>query len=475
MSLDFFQRILRRLGFYKETHKEVVRSYLTDYSFNRAVSNNQGFAQRIQHVWGVILASSPFLKRKQPLKEESPSLSPKESSPPAQSLYQSKIHSYTQRDLRVEPLMKQYQKALNAQDLKNIQRAVLFGDWKGMEYNIDNEFVKKGQDFVLLEKIAHELPELGNYLFFNKRGNGECGYRTIVDGIIHSDCIQHNRIGALKASIQTAFDTLIKSWNSLPFDAEEKELFPACTRQVLRELDNLEKLPIPKRMAKLQDEAFLAPFLTLIRCLIVSQTKLLEGEKIDEQELANIKRTREILEDFSQKAPFNEQEEKKLSYAMRHYSLADLLGDAHLSDIPGNDLQNMRKDELKKLVRRAHEVDSINLTELNHLVHQGHELSNKENILTAPLAETLDLDISLDEFLKQKALGNADSPRAFWAIGSDFSAVGYALKKNICCIYREAHKVNSYGIQKTYPDQPADFYGLNLTGQVHYNALLPLV
>lgn len=109
------------------------------------------------------------------------------------------------------------------------------------------------------------------------------------------------------------------------------------------------------------------------------------------------------------------------------------------------------------------------------LIEQAYEIAFRNNIANSIIPETLELGISVDEFLRQKALGNADSPRAFWAVGSDFAAVGYALNRNIGWIYRDEYKENAYNIQQTFLGKPADFYGFNLTGQIHYNLLLPLV
>lgn len=496
-NLNLFQRILRRVfGFYQETHHSEVKRLLDAHSLKECeATKNTQFIERIANIWNIHF----------PLEEESSSPSSSHEthspqlvyfnqsksdrkSPPffktiskrqSTCIYDSATHQFKNRDPEVEKIATQFQIALLPANLKNIQTACLFGDWKGMGFNINHILVKKGKGFTLLQKIATEIPELGNYIFLNKRGNGECGYRTIVDGLIHGDCIRQDNIDKLKEIFQNAFDHLIESWNALPFDPlnpAERNLFEISKDRAFAQLDRMKKMNTAYRITLLQEETpFLAPFLSFIRCITVSQTKLIESEKIDEQTLANVKRTNEILALLRDKANFTALEEKNLSYAVKNYSPEALLNDAELTDIIGNGSENLLKKELKKLVKRAFLADEALLTELTDLVVQGDELSNKENILTAPLAEMLDMGISRDEFLKQKALGDANSPRSLWAIGSDFTAIGYALNKNICCIYRDQYKDDAFGIQKTYRNQAADFYGLNMTGQVHYNALLPLM
>lgn len=357
----------------------------------------------------------------------------------------------------------------------NIERVARFGDWQEMGYEAQKPLVRQGKEFKLIESIAAAMPELGHYVFLNVRGNGECGYRSLANGVIYGDCILNDDVEGLKQTLQTAFDQLIESWNTLPFSPKERNRFKASHEEALIHLDQMKKLTSEGRMALLQDEAFLAPFLTLIRCIVVSQTKCIESEKVDDKIHANVKQTNDILESFKAKLQISEAEEELLSYALANYSLDALLGDAELIDKYGNEKQNKMKGEIKGIVRRAYQADEKLLAQLKDLLSRRDELSNKENILATPLPEYLEMGIDFDEFLKRKALGHAESPRSLWALGSDFTALGYALNKNICCIMRDAFKDNVFDVVQTYPERPPYFYGLNLTSQAHYNALLPLV
>lgn len=443
-SLNLPQRILRFVfGSYRETHKEVVKTRLLSnlHPFEQEARQNSAFAERVHHIWNIRLSQS-----------SNDPISP------------------------AKQLMIEYRKALGAADLKNIQRVCLFGDWKEMGFNIDMPSVKAGHEFTLLEQIATELPELGHYAFINIRGNGECGYRAIVTGLIHNDCILQNNIEGLKCSFQNAFDSLITAWDALPFDETQRGVFEASKTEALTQLDRMQEMSIQQRMALLQEEKpFLAPFLSLVRCITVSQTKIIQDQDIEQQVTDNLDRTNEILATLREKANLTEEEEKDLSYAVKNYPLNLLLSRTELIDIPRNPLQNSMKSQLQSLAERANGVDGKLLIELEQLVNEGHTLSNKQNILAAPLGEMLEMGLTMEEFLKQKALSNADSARYLWALGSDFTAIGYALNKNICCIYRDEYKKDEFGIQKTFSNRPVDFYGLNMTGQVHYNALLPLL
>ena len=388
--------------------------------------------------------------------------------------YDTTSNQFTNVDLRAEKNVKDWQKILKPEVKKNIQALARFGDWKGMGYNIDSEAVKRGKPFRLLEKMAVEMPELGHFVYFDKRGNGECGYRTLVDGIIYGECILTDNVDNLKQSLQTAFDSLVDSWNSLSFTTKEKVHFEVSKDQALQELERMKGLSIEERIALLQDEAFLAPFLMLVRYLIVSQTKSIDAEKPADKILANDKEAREILELIGEKEKFSEKEAEFLSYALANYALDALLGNGELPDAHGNDDRNKNKESIRKIVQQVHQADQLLLKRLCELYRMRNEFQNKEDILATPLPEYLDLGITLEEFLKRKALGNQDSPRALWALASDFTALGYALNKNICCIFRDAFKDKVFDVVKTFRDRPPYFYGLNLTTQAHYNALLPL-
>ena len=357
----------------------------------------------------------------------------------------------------------------------NIERVARFGDWQEIGFEAQKPLVRQGKEFRLIESIAAAMPELGHCVFLNVRGNGECGYRSLANGVIYGDCILKDDVEGLKQTFQTAFDQLIESWNRLSFNQVERNRFKASHDKALNHLDQMKKLDSEGRMALLQDEAFLAPFLTLIRCIVVSQTKYIESEKVEDQVHANTKQTNDILESFKTKLHLSEAEKELLTYALANYSLDSLLGDAELIDKYGNDKQNKIKGEIKEIVRRAHQADGELLNQLKDLLNRRDELSNKGNILAAPMPEYLEMGVEFDEFLKRKALGNADSPRPLWALGSDFTALGYALNKNICCIMRDAFKENVFDVVRTYPERPPYFYGLNLTSQAHYNALLPLI
>jgi hypothetical protein len=386
VSLNIIHRILRFVcGFYKETQKEVIRKNLEQYQFTRTQTNqDEALVERIDAIWGIRVDQTSE-------EDKSPTpapniIAPEEKSQYAAPIYDPKTHHFTEIDPQVIQLAEQLKQALDPKDLKNIQRACLFGDWKGMDYNTDSEAVKKGKEFSLLDKIATELPELGHHMFFNIRGNGECGYRAIIDGLIYKDCIQQDHVDGLKESIQRAFDNLNASWDTLPFNEGEKDLFVRSKNLALEQLDRMKGIDRARRIALLQEEQpFLAPFLTLIRCLIASQTIFFKTENLEQ---AN---------------------------------------------------------------------------------------SSKIDILNAPLFECSEMNVTLEQFLRSKVIADADSPRSFWAQGSDFAAIGYALNKNICCIFGNRYKDNEYGIQRTFDDQPPFFYGLNLTGQVHFNALIPLV
>lgn len=457
-SLNLIQRILRFVfGLYGHTHKETIRPLLLSNQsllLQESIQYSSLF-ERIQHVWNVSLVqeSHRFCS-------------------PSQITYDKTINRFYGRASQAERLMIQYREALVPRDLKNFQRVCLFGNWKEMDVNIDAPLVRDGREFKLFELIATELPELGNYAFVNIRGNGECGYRTIVSGLIHNDCIFHNRIDELQCSLQRAFNNLINSWNALPFDETETTFFETSKNASLIQLDRMKEMTILQRIALLQEEEFLAPFLSFIRCITVSQTKLIQDEDLEEQVIRNRDRTNEILAALRQKTIG---ESELLSYAIKNYPLNSLLSHTVLPDIPGNACQNAKKEQLQLLVQQAYKVNSNLLTELEKLVSEGDALSNKQNILAAPLTESSELRLSTEEFLRQKALGNANSPRPFWALGTDFIAIGYALNKNLCCIYRDQFKDLAFGIQKTFSNYPADFYGLNMTGEVHYNALLPII
>lgn len=391
------------------------------------------------------------------------------------TLYQkSRAHPSSTQPKRETLKIDQLQSILKPAIMKNIQAVAKFGDWQEMGYRTEVPAVRSGREYRLLEKIATEMPELGQYLFFNKRGNGECGYRTLVDGILWQNCIRTNRVDELQGALQKAYETLIGSWNKLPFSANEKGRFGESLTQAREELEKMKSLSNDQRVALLQDESFLAPFLTLARCLIVSQTKCLSDAKIDVKVEENTKKTNECLAKIKKECDFNDEQIEHLSYALGNYPLSLLLGDAELPNKRGNDKQNLVKGQIKETVQKANRAKPQLLNEIMEYYDTLDELANQELILGGPIAEYLELGIDLEEFLKRKALGNADSPRPYWALGSDFTALGYALNMNICCIFRDAAKDNAYDVVKTYKDRPADFYGLNLTGQAHFNVLLPL-
>lgn len=390
----------------------------------------------------------------------------------SEPIYNSSKNHFEQIFPRVEQLVTHYQTAVAPSDKKNIQRVVRFGDWQGMDYKIEKQAVKQGKDFRLLEKMAVEMPELGNCIFVNARGNGECGYRSLVIGLLHGDCILKDNVEGLILSCQTAFDRLIGCWNSLPLNPEAKRRFDESRIQACAHLDRMKNLSTEERMALLQDEAFLASFLVFVRCIIVSQTKYIANENIDDEQVKNRDQTNNTLKIFSDNLNLGEKDSEFLSYALANYSLDALLGNAELPDRFHNDKQNKGKDHIREIVRRANDFDHNLMRQLKDLLDHRDELSNKTDILSTPLPEYMDLGITLDEFLVRKALGDADSPQPLWALGSDFTALGYALNINICCIVRDAFKDNVFDVVKTFRDRSPAFYGINLSGP-HYNVLLP--
>lgn len=530
--LDFIQRILRYFGFYKATYKEVVGTHLHQ---NPCLLKNEGFIKRIQDIWGIHFpthlaekkAGSDLLTKKpaenlnefdgdlQKVKikdhaeeeleedeipddlssihsqsddedynsscdenwlkvEEDLYFDLDEELEDEQKLTSSSYNPFThsfKRDPVVLQNAEQFKQALKAADLKNIRQVTPFGNWIEMDYNIDVPNVINGKSMQLLEKMAIEHPELGHYLYLNIRGNGECGYRSIVTGLIYHDCIRNDRIDELKASIQNAFDTLEESWNDLPFKTNEKEYFALNTYQTLFFLDEMKKLDKQNRIASLQDESMLTPFLNLIRCISVSETKLIEKQKPEVEDQNTAIEGNKILEQFA----LSQEEKELMTYALSNYSLDDLISNESLIDKEGYEKQNLQKETMKTIVKKAQQSNPYALNKLMKLIDQRYEIAFKNLIINSTIPETLELGISLNEFLRQKALGNADSHRSFWALGSDFTAIGFALNKNIGWIYRDAFKENAYDIYAIFRNKPADFYGFNLTGEIHYDLLLPLV
>jgi|GEM_PF-2683674 len=482
--LNIIQRILRfTLGFYAETHKEIVGKNLMTHQSK--LTSHAELAKRILEIWKIHILSPEPLQQEEDsplfpseLKEgESPIALPLfQSNPtslPSQPIYDATKHCFNGRRPRIEEQMAQLKQALQPEDLKNIQRACLFGEWEEMDYRIEKDDVRQGKDFKLLEKMAIELPELGNYAFFNTRGDGECGYRTIIDGLIYGDCIARDNMDGLKDSFREAFNRLAESWNAL-FPESERRVFERVKEDALIQLERMRDKDIASNIALLQEDSpFLKTFIDLLRFISISQIKFIQTENIEAKLLTNSDEKRKVLADLKTKHSLTEEESENLSYAVENYSFSALLLKGwELYDIPGNASKNAIKDQLRSLAQRVNVND---LQMLKYLAREQNHLSNKQNILAAPLAEMAEMGIlSMDEFLRRKAFADANSPRGLWALGSDFVAIGYALNKNICCLYRDRYKENAFDIQKTFQDRPADFYGLNLTGQIHYNALLPL-
>lgn len=471
--LDVFHRILRYFGFYKATYKETVRESLIK---NPCVIKNDGFTKRVKDIWGIHFPPDlPEIKPpidpekdKKNKTEDDESLSDQSSiyshdddssleddedlfnlleiygpgnfsfgefdensddestrfsresdltteellentgnifkkdvsgiekpvkkhpvfiAPP---VYEQAHHRFWGLSPQAKILETQYKKSLPIQEKLNIEKSTLFGNWVEMGWNSTVETVLKGPEFQILEKIAKENQELGNYLFLGIRGDGRCGYRAILSSLIHNDCILNDNVEALQNSFIQAFNDLNPYWKTLFKDHPEAKRFEISKEKVFKSLESMNDLNREKRIEKLRDETYLEPFFTFIRCLVVSQIQQF---------------------DISPPAQLDKSDDEYIN------------------------------------------VESF----------QANLFSNH--------SEADELGIKHEEFLKRKGVGDDGTITSYWLSASDQDLIGYALKKNICCIWGDRKAIN-YDTNKIFPNKKPDFYTMNLNVK-HYYALVP--